>query len=243
MNVPNQNLVVEIREKDLTSFKYFILTFALSQIGAIIAEMVVNSVIGTIVKYCGLILFLYGIFTLSTKYPHLNSSYKFIKLFIVAMVLDLGLAVFFYMYPLLNLTNSTSLSEFYIKVPKQYGLYLFTSIIIFIVIGILILSASYYLTEWSNLGFSTFLRTRTFLYYGIIFFIGQIVISIGLFQTGIVFQNIVSRSYIITKDVNAINSALLVINVGFFILFIALIVEIVACCVFYFRIHSFSNND
>ena len=124
MNVPNQNLVVEIREKDLTSFKYFILTFALSQIGAIIAEMVVNSVIGTIVKYCGLILFLYGIFTLSTKYPHLNSSYKFIKLFIVAMVLDLGLAVFFYMYPLLNLTNSTSLSEFYIKVPKQYGLYL-----------------------------------------------------------------------------------------------------------------------
>ena len=159
------------------------------------------------------------------------------------MILDLGLAVFFFMYPLLNLSNSTSLYEFYLRVPEQYSFYLLTSIIIFIVVGLLILLASYYLVKWSNLGFSTLLRTRVFLYYGIIFFIGQIVISIGLFQSGIVFLNIRNRSYILTKDVNAINSALLIINFGFFILFIALIVEIIGCFIFYFRINRFRNNN
>ena len=203
--------------------------------------MAVGSVVSTIVKYSGLILFLFGIFTLSNKYPQLKSS-KIIIPFILAMIMDLVLAIFFYTYPLLNVgDNISSLSEFYLKVPEQYSFYLFFALIFFIVIGILILVASYYLVKWSNFGLSTFNRTKVFLYYGIIFIIGQIIIGISLFQTGIAFEKIERRTFILSTDVNSIHSALIIVNLGFLILLLALIVEIVACFILYFRIQHLEN--
>lgn len=225
-----------IDQNDLNNFKTYTLIFALSTIGSVLGNFIYPGLeyLSTILGY----LFLgFAVYSLSKKYPNLESGMKTFYLIILTVVLEAIVAVVDITYPQPSTSQITTTQDA-INVINQYLSHLFLILFLNILLSILIFILAYYFTHWFNENVSQYNQTQAFLYYGILYAVGNIVTSIGLYN----FFNALSGVDLNSSNANqqlssALGSAILLL-IGSLLLIVALITGIVAG----FKIYNRAND-
>ena len=226
---------MKIEQADLDTFKTITLIFALSTIGSIIFNFI-NNLLGSLVGIGGTAVLAVGILMLSRKYSHLASGMRVGLLFCAVIALRILTALFTFIYATPVVTSQNTQQQIQALVDRFHATFMFTAII-GILAGAITLLTAYYFTEWFNTNFANQNQTKTFLYYGVFYLIGEILAVYGEY---LLFNGMANLDYsngqVTTQDLSSLLPALLVIGIGGILVLIAAIFLIVAGFKIYNRV-------
>ena len=242
MFVGQQQPIIQFKREDLSLFKNMVSAFLISKILYFIGYFIYNSFIWSLIDDAGTLALIYGIFYMSKKYPELITGRKVAYLFILGLGIDLISTIYNYIYPISSSAVNGQNTDQIISQLKPIVQQLYILTFLGFLSGILTFIIAYYFTEWFNSGFSdkNFNHIKSFLYFGIIMFLGQ---AINAFSEGLIIEvltNFINNNATATiSDVNNLNNANNIAIIGILIILAGVIMEIIASIKIYNRVNDF----
>lgn len=237
-NPPKESIFIE--PDDLKTFKTIVLLFLITRIVGFAINFAtifpIISILRILIIEIGTLVLAIGIIKLARKYPKLESGVKVGLLFVLAAVIDFASTSFTIFYPAPSMTVGAT--QEYVNTVINYlnSIYIYISILS-ILSGIAIVLSAYYFTNWVNLGFGEYSPTKSFLYYGVLTFVGNLISISGEY---FVLQSLstlnISTGITSTQNLTPIIFGGLASIVGLLFVLAGFIYLIIACVKIYNRV-------
>lgn len=214
-----------MNEKDIKTFRYLLIGFVILQIIGLILYLF-RPVYSAIFYGLGSLAFILGIILLSRKYKQLTSGIKISILFIIALIGELVVAEFNNLYPHSSHISPTveSVQSQLLSIQNGFGQHIFSIVLFVFLTGLLMFLTGYFLTPWINQLLNLPKRQfKSFLYFGIIFGLGDLITGIGYFLYDRDIRFVINN----TRPLTSLGLSGLIILLGVILLLIAFVIEII----------------